>query len=471
MESLKEARDQDPYPFFADRLARGPVHWDEGMNAWIVVGYEECRYIQLNEDLFAHPYFELKGAADVYGGPKGVLLLQGEQHHRVHNFLLQHFTPTTVRKYRTAFIAELVSARLDAIEGRTHVDLAAEFASVVPSDVIAALLGLDWRDEELMAKCRRWNSTMFRWTETFGEDEEAYAEAAAAASALNEVLLPVIRVRRDEPRDDLISVLWEQGQGVLEQWGEEEILAQARVLFFAGTDTTAHFLKNAIHTLLNHPELQDRIRGDERQIVAFGEEVLRYLAPVQFRVRVATRDVEVAGRLIAKGDRVHPVNGAANRDPRQFHHPETVDLDRGNLKTHVAFNVGPRYCVGAALSRGEEVEVISQLLDRYGTLRWDRDAEPARYRGYMPRSFSPLNAVVAPAEEAAPATATATATVSADADACVGAGNCVLVAPSVFGLDDDGAVAVLRERIGAADRAAADAAAAGCPAAAIIVED
>ncbi|MEW2521650.1 cytochrome P450 [Actinacidiphila alni] len=396
MESLKEARDQDPYPFFADRLARGPVHWDEGMHAWIVVGYDECRFIQLNEDLFAHPYAELKGAADVYGGPKGVLLLQGEQHHAVHNFLLQHFTPATVRRYRTDFIAELVSARLDAIEGRTHVDLAAEFASVVPSDVIAALLGLDWRDEALMAKCRRWNSTMFRWTETFGEDEEAYAEAAGAAAALNEVLLPVIRARRDRPRDDLISVLWEQGRGVLEQWGEEEILAQARVLFFAGTDTTAHFLKNAIHTLLEHPELQDRIRGDERRIAAFGEEVLRYLAPVQFRVRVACQDIEVAGQVILKGDRVHPVNAAANRDPRQFHAPGTVDLDRPNLKTHVAFNVGPRYCVGAALSRGEEVEVISQLLTRYRSLRRDGAAEPPRYRGYMPRSFSPLHAVVEP---------------------------------------------------------------------------
>jgi cytochrome P450 len=398
MQSLKEARDQDPYPFFADRLAKGPVHWDEGMNAWIVVGYDECRAVQLDEPTFAHPYAQLQGAADVYGGPKGVLLLQGEQHHAVHNFLLQHFTPVTVRKYRTDFIEELVSRRLDALGDRTHVDLAADFASVVPSDVIAALLGLDWRDEELMARCRTWNSTMFRWTETFGEDEQAYEDAAAAARSLNEVLLPVIRARRDEPRDDLISVLWEQGQGVLEEWGEDEILAQARVLFFAGTDTTAHFLKNAIHTLLQYPELQDEIRGDERKIAAFGEEVLRYLAPVQFRVRVATRDVELAGHQIRKGDRLHPVNAAANRDPQQFPDPDKVDLERRNLKSHVAFNVGPRYCVGAALSRGEELEVVKQLLDRYVSFSWDREAPPATYRGYMPRSFSPLNVVLEPSE-------------------------------------------------------------------------
>ncbi|ODU07404.1 MAG: hypothetical protein ABS81_01205 [Pseudonocardia sp. SCN 72-86] len=397
MQSFKDLRDENPYPFFSHRLQQGPVHWDDGMNAWLVVGYDECRYVQLHETEFAHPYSELNGATDVYGGPRGVLLLQGEQHHSVHNFLLQRFTPGIVRGYRAKFIADLVRQRLDALGDRREVDLAEDVAGVVPSDVIGALLGLDWRDEDLMAKCRTWNTTMFRWTETFGEDEQAYEDASQAARQLNEVLLPVIRARRDDPRDDLISVFWEQGQGVLDSWGEEEILAQSRVLFFAGTDTTAHFLKNTIYVLAEHPEYQDAIRGDERKIADFGEEVLRYLAPVQFRVRVATQDVELAGTLIRKGDRVHPINGAANRDPRHYPQPDDVDLDRPGKKDHVAFNVGPRYCVGAALSRGEEVELVKQLLDRYQRISWNPTAEPPRYRGYMPRSFSPLNVLLEPA--------------------------------------------------------------------------
>ncbi|WP_329378771.1 ferredoxin [Streptomyces sp. NBC_01716] len=61
------------------------------------------------------------------------------------------------------------------------------------------------------------------------------------------------------------------------------------------------------------------------------------------------------------------------------------------------------------------------------------------------------------------------ATVTADPDVCVGSGNCTFVAPSVFGLDDEGTVTVLRERVSATERDAAVAAAAGCPAAAIIV--
>ncbi|MER7282725.1 ferredoxin [Dactylosporangium sp. NPDC000244] len=61
------------------------------------------------------------------------------------------------------------------------------------------------------------------------------------------------------------------------------------------------------------------------------------------------------------------------------------------------------------------------------------------------------------------------AIVTADADVCVGSGNCIIVAPSVFDLDDEGAVVVLQDRVSAGDRDAAVAAAAGCPAAAIIV--
>lgn len=397
MDSLKDVKEQYPYPFFADRAARGPVTWDEGMNAWLVVGYDEARYVQLHEDQFAHPYFQLQGAADVYGGPKGVLLLQGAEHHSVHNFLLKHFTPMRVNTYRESFLGDLVARRYDALGDRTQFDLATEVCDVVPSDVIAAMLGLDWQDEDLMAQCRVWNRLMFRWTETFGEDERAYAEARDAAQQLNDVLRPVIRQRIADPQDDLISILAHPGTGLLDTWGEDEVLAQARVLFFAGTDTTSHFLKNTIYLLLEYPEYQDEIRGDEAKIVDFGEESLRYLAPVQFRVRVATRDVELAGVTIRAGDRVHPVNAAANRDPQHYDRADDFDPLRKNVKDHVAFNVGPRYCVGAALSRGELIEVVSQLLDRYRNLRWNPDAEPASFRGYMPRSFSPLNVIAEPA--------------------------------------------------------------------------
>jgi cytochrome P450 len=394
--SLKQLRDQDPYPFFEERLNESPVCWDEEMKAWLVLGYTEARYVQLHEDLFRHPYATIPTAADIYGGPRGVLLLQGEEHQSVHNYLLKHFTPMRVAKNRQEYIADLIGHRLDAFGDRTRIDLASDFGGIVPSDVIAALLGLDWQNEALMAQCRTWNRSMFRWTETFGEDEDAYVEAKAAAEHLNDVLLPVIRERKGGDGDDLISLLWRDGAALLDSWGEDEVLAQARVLFFAGTDTTTHLIQNTIYLLVAHPSAQARLRGNEAAIADFVEESLRFFAPVQFRVRVATQDVEIGGMLIREGDRVHPVNAAANRDPAHYECPAQFNDERSSVKDHLAFNVGPRYCVGAALSRGEAVESLVQILDRYQSLAWDGDAEPPINRGYMPRSFTPLNVIVEP---------------------------------------------------------------------------
>lgn len=394
MESYLDYVDKDPYDYYVRRLEAGPVHWDEGMRAWMVFGYDESRYVSTAPDLFGHPYNDFAGAKEVQGGTRGILMLQGEEHDRMHRFLLSHFSPGVVRKYRENLIKPLVQRRLDQLEGRRTADLAEEFAALIPSDVIAALLGLDWHDEELLDNCREWNTAIFRWSETFGEDEEATRDSLAAAVELEKVLMPVIRARRDDRRDDLISVLWEKGPGVLQPWGEAEVLAQCRVLFFAGSDTTSHLLRNAMYVLATQPKWQAELRADERGIADFVDEVLRYYAPVHFRVRVALENTELAGHRIKKGDRLHPMNAAANRDPRHYPDPNRIEPGRKPLRDHLAFHVGPRFCVGAALARGEGLEAVLGILERYDEFALDPAAEPPQYLGHMPRSHRPVNVVM-----------------------------------------------------------------------------
>jgi cytochrome P450 len=394
VESYLDYIDRDPYEFYARKLKEGTVHWDEGMNAWLVLGYDEARTVLVRSDVYEHPYNSFAAASETQGGPRGILLLQGEEHTRMHNLLLSHFSPGVVRKYQQDLIGPLVRRRLDEVLNDDRADLSSGFAGKVPSDVIAALLGLDWHDEELLTKCRVWNTTIFRWSETFGENPDATADALGAAQRLNEVLLPVIRARRAAPRDDMISMLWKRGPEILDPWGEDEVLAQCRVLFFAGSDTTAHLLRNSIYVLLNRPGIQERLRGDPSRIRDFVDEVLRMYGPIHFRVRVASVDTELGGRHINQGDRLHPVNASADRDPGHYADPHEANIDRKPLRDHLAFNAGPRFCVGAALARGEAVEAITELLDRVEELGWDNDAEPPRFRGHMPRSYHPLNVVM-----------------------------------------------------------------------------
>jgi cytochrome P450 len=394
MTSYLDYIDSNPYEYYSAQLQAGPVHWDEGMRAWLVFGYEESRFVATRQDYFHHPYNELRGAKEVQGGTRGILMLQGAEHDQMHNFLLSHFTPAAARRYREELIRPLVRRRIEALAGADRADLAADFASKLPSDVIAALLGMDWHDDELLTKCEVWNHLLFRWSETFGEDEQALQDSLVAAESLNSVLMPLVLERRERPADDLISTLWAKGPELLQPWTEVEVLAQCRVLFFAGSDTTAHLLRNVIYVLTTQPEWQAKLRGDDAAIQDFVEEILRYYAPVHFRVRVAIKDVELGGQVIHAGERVHPMNAAANRDPRHYSDPDTINPQRKPLRDHLAFNVGPRFCVGAALARAEGAEAIAQLLAEFSDIAPDPQAQPPRFVGHMPRSHEPLNSLL-----------------------------------------------------------------------------
>src|SRR5262249_19022916 len=149
--------------------------------------------------------------------------------------------------------------------------------------------------------------------------------ALASAEKLNEMLLPIIRDRKENPRDDYISKLWADGPGIIQPWTETEVLAQCRVLFFAGTETTAHGLNNCIYLWLTR-----RHDITQKDIPALIEEMLRLVGVIHFRVRVALQDFELGGKLIRAGDRVHPMNSAANRDPARFADATELRLDRSN---------------------------------------------------------------------------------------------------------------------------------------------
>ena len=105
--------------------------------------------------------------------------------------------------------------------------------------------------------------------------------------------------------------------------------------------------------------------------------MLRYDSPVQFTNRILTADVELGGQMLRAGQMVLLLLAAANRDPEQFPDPDKLDVGRPNNK-HVAFGIGPHFCLGAPLARLEGRLVFEALLRRAPGLRLD--GPPPRYR-------------------------------------------------------------------------------------------
>jgi cytochrome P450 len=391
-QSFLDFRDRNPFDFYLEHLTQEDTgYWDERMNAWVIFDRKGCSEVQRNEAVFAHPYNGFPGGVKVQGGARQVIMLHGPDHVKVHNFLARQFSPEICKRYREQFITPLVSRTLDGLKASKSGDLNRLFVDHLPAYVICALLGLPIDDEALLARCKKWNDDIMRWNETFGEDPQILATALDSADRLAEVMMPIILDRKQNPQEDFISALWREGDNLLTGWNELDVLAQTRVLLFAGSETTAHLIGNCIFQLLEDHELQRDLALHPERVEVFVEEVLRFHGVVHFRVRQAAKDVEQSGCPIKSGDRVHPVLAAANRDPRHYADPGAFDMDRPRARDHLAFGLGQRLCVGANLARAEAAEVVRQILVLLPNLRWEEGGEEtAHLTGHMNRSYRPL---------------------------------------------------------------------------------
>ena len=134
-------------------------------------------------------------------------------------------------------------------------------------------------------------------------------------------------------------------------------------LFFAGFETTEGLLGNMLLALVNHPEQLTLLRQGPELMDAAVEEALRYDSSIQKQSRVASENLVIRGQNVAKGDYVHFLIGAANRDPERFTNPDNFDITRTD-PGNVSFGHGIHFCIGAPLARLEARIAMKQLLER-----------------------------------------------------------------------------------------------------------
>jgi cytochrome P450 len=120
--------------------------------------------------------------------------------------------------------------------------------------------------------------------------------------------------------------------------------------------------------LREFPDQEDLVRKERLLIAKFTEESLRYLSPVQVLFRRATAATDIAGVAIPKDAIVLPIYGSANRDETVFTDPDVVDVNRPELRQHIAFSWGIHMCVGRALALLEGELALNLLFDRFARI-------------------------------------------------------------------------------------------------------
>jgi cytochrome P450 len=399
--SLRDLRDVDPYPAYERMRAVGPVVWDEGMAAWLVLSHDGCAFVERREDLFEEPTGTLPGAAAIVGR-RDFRSLVGVPHEVLHRAVSHAWRPDAIAPLAMAAVRPLVVERLVGLAEGDSFELFADFARLLPIAVIARVLGMPDADADTLDRAKGWLEAVLAWRHSYGEDADARAAAVEATRRLEPLLLETVRARRDRPEADAISLLWEAGRDVAPDWGEQDVLDNAKFLFEGGSETTAFLVCTATHRLLQMPApARAATLGDAGSFARFLEEVLRHSTVVHLRARRATTDVDLGRVRITAGERVIAVNAAANRDPARWERPDELDPARPRLWGHLAFNVGPRHCAGAHLARMEATEAMLGMWRAFPDLvRRPGAADPAPL-GFVSRASRPIQLVHAPVIAAA----------------------------------------------------------------------
>lgn len=373
----------DPYPYYARLREHGAatrVPLVNGSFAWLVTGYDQVRAV-LADPRFSNvpPGGAGRPKADSPAQRARALLARhmlntdAPDHTRLRRLVTATFTPRRVDALRPR-IEELTHGLLRKIprDGGPGADLVDAFAFPLPVLVIGEVLGVPTEDRAALRE----------WTYRVGSPTDALPPGALdeAWSSLHAYFGRLIAAKRSSPGDDLFSALIHSPEGTL---GDEELLAMAFLLLFAGYETTMNLLASAALLLLTHRAELDAARRDARRWPYIVEETLRHDSPLEGTTwRRATQDVDLEGVVIPAGASVLGVLAAANRDPRRYPDPDAFLPDRwvsGGAPPSLAFGHGPHYCVGARLARLEAVVALPALFAAFPGMRLD--AGPAGVRG------------------------------------------------------------------------------------------
>jgi cytochrome P450 len=301
-----------------------------------------------------------------------MIYMDPPRHARLRALVSRAFTPKRIAEIEP-IVRATTNELLDRVADRGGCDLQHDYAAVLPSFVIARMIGVP--DEHV--------DTFRSWTESFLEIQgpRDYADALKNCYML---FTDLLAERRRSPKDDLMSALL-AAEVDSEQLTEEELLGFCFLLILAGNDTTSSLIGNGIVLLAASSEQRALLVHDPTLWAPAIEEMNRIESPVQALPRTTVRETTFHDTTIPVGSRVMLIWGAANHDDREFAEPERFDLTRA-ITRHLAFGHGVHFCLGANLARLEARVALESWHDRFPD--YDLDGEPRRITSVWARAFS-----------------------------------------------------------------------------------
>jgi len=342
----------NPYPIWDQLRKECPIaHTERFGGAYLPTRYEDVKAISYDTDSFSSHRVVIRDYHVETPMPAPPITSDPPWHKPEKRVLLPFFSMQEMKKLEPKARA-VCNDLIDRFIDDGHCDAAQQYSRHIPVRVIAHMLGVDENDGDLFI---RWINEIL---ELGVRDYDVFLSGMTEMTAYFQA---EIEKRKDDPRDDLISIMM-QARCEGEPWTPERVLGALRLLMIAGIDTTWSAIGSSLWHLATHPEDRQRLLDKPELMPTAVEEMLRAYSPVTM-AREVVEDTEISGCPIKAGNMVLLSFPAANRDPEMFKDADKVVIDR-QPNRHSAFGLGIHRCVGSNLARMEMTVAIEEWLKR-----------------------------------------------------------------------------------------------------------
>ncbi|MGK0714625.1 cytochrome P450 [Leucobacter sp. W1153] len=338
-------------------------------------GYGILRYKEVTE-LLKHPSLN-QGSAKwpehhgVHSGvfyewwAKNLLVLEGEEHHRIRRLLNPAFSPTAARRLEPEFaeIANELIADMKAKHARGEtVEFVADFSEPFATRALCTMMGLSHDHWPFIAD--RANTVGYALSVSIKEDIE---RIDVAVKELYDFVDELITERKANPGQDVVSRLVQFSEAG-DKLTDTELRNALVLMLFGGMDTTRNQIGLVLQTFMRHPEQWDLLAQNPTELAKPAlEEALRVNPTTRWVTREANEDFEFQGLSIEKGTTVHLFTMSSGTDPEAYPDPE-INIQAEDRKPHHTFGGGVHHCLGHYIARADMSVALPLLAQAFSNI-------------------------------------------------------------------------------------------------------
>ena len=387
--SLSQAatfQDQDAvHEVFSELRREDPVAWcpelEGGRGFWSVTKYDDIQFVSKNPKIFSSDRVhggitfetvERRRLRKITRGKEiqdkfkklnileagdSMIQMDPPAHTKHRHMVAPGFSPKRLLNLTPQIRNRCVDI-LTKISGKGECEFISAVAAELPIQMLVELFGVGQEDR---TKLLQWSNTIIG-----GDDPEMRVDTDHVVTVLTELYQYAIdlhKKRRDEPGDDLISMLANtEVEGKL--MTINDYVSAFILLIVAGNETTRNSISGGVLALSQHPEERQKLLEDPSLINSAVDEIIRWVHPVIYMGRTALEDIKLGDKNIKKGDRLILWYMSGNRDEDKWKDPFSFNVTR-NGPRHLSFGYGQHLCIGWRLAEIQLAVCIEELLKRF----------------------------------------------------------------------------------------------------------